>query len=124
MIKQVVIATLVFMSLCVFSNSFADDWDGGDKQLHFVVGGLTGLAGYAAHDIVAPESRERDKFITGWLVGTSVGLAKEIFDEVRYGGFSYKDLVVTSAGSAVGSLIGVGIVYIDDTLFLQKKWSW
>lgn len=105
-------------------SSFGDDWDGDDKQLHFVAGGLAGLAGYATHDIVSPESRERDKFLTGWLMGTSVGLAKEIFDEVRYGGFSYKDLVVTSAGAAVGSMLGVGIVWVDDTIFLSKAWSW
>ena len=125
MMRCAVFMFLVVMSLFAYGNSAASDsWDGDDKQLHFAAGGFVGLAGYATHDILNPEARERDKWLTGWLLGTSVGLAKEIFDEVRYGGFSYKDLIVTSAGSAVGSLIGVGIVYADDTLFLQKKWRW
>ena len=118
----IVLTVIIILAFSGLAHS--DDWDGGDKQLHFIAGGLVGLAGYAAHDILAPEARERDKFLAGWLMGTSVGLAKEMFDEARYGGFSYKDLVVTSAGAAVGSMLGVGIVWVDDTIFLSKAWSW
>ncbi len=103
---------------------FADEWDGDDKQLHAIAGAVIGLSGYAIHDMIQPEARERSKWLSGWLAGTGAGVAKELYDWYDYGRFSGKDLAVASAGAAIGAMLGVGITYVDSTLTVTRFWRW
>jgi hypothetical protein len=67
-----------------------------DKALHFIAGTV----------IAAPVAYAFGP-LAGLAAGSIAGLAKEVLDQIRYGGFDVADLVVTIAGAAVGA----GIVY-------------
>tara|TARA_R100000426_G_scaffold12628_3_gene12565 strand:- start:1109 stop:1528 length:420 start_codon:yes stop_codon:yes gene_type:complete len=66
-----------------------------DKQLHFAAGLLTGYVGEKLFD--TPESPIISAF--------AVGLGKEIYDEISYGGFDDFDLFATTLGGIVIYLV-------------------
>ena len=66
-----------------------------DKQLHFAAGLITGYVGEKVFN--TPES----PIITAF----AVGLGKEIYDEISYGGFDDFDLFATTLGGIVIYLV-------------------
>lgn len=77
-----------------------DEWWARDKALHFGVSGVLAGAGYAASSLFVEAPLQR--LAVGGAVALSAGLAKGVYDEIDYGGASYKDLVFDVAGVAVG----------------------
>jgi hypothetical protein len=70
------------------------DWLPADKKAHLVCGFLISL-------IVGL----LDVPLTGFWLGTAAAVAKEVRDELVYGGFDYKDLAVTEIGVLLAYLI-------------------
>ena len=66
-----------------------------DKQLHFAAGLISGYVGEKVFD--TPESPIISAF--------AVGLGKEIYDEITYGGFDDFDLFATTLGGIVIYLV-------------------
>ena len=66
-----------------------------DKQLHFAAGVISGYVGEKVFD--TPESPIISAF--------AVGLGKEIYDEISYGGFDDFDLFATTLGGVVIYLV-------------------
>ena len=66
-----------------------------DKQLHFAAGIITGYVGKKVFN--TPESPIISAF--------AVGLGKEIYDEISYGGFDDFDLFATTLGGIVIYLV-------------------
>jgi len=66
-----------------------------DKQLHFAAGVISGYVGEKVFD--TPESPIISAF--------AVGLGKEIYDEINYGGFDDFDLFATTLGGIVIYLV-------------------
>jgi uncharacterized protein YfiM (DUF2279 family) len=75
------------------ATALADEWTGTDKNLHFVVGTMAGAF------VTAGTGNE----LHGLAAAAALGLAKEIYDEKRYGGASGKDFVITVLGGLVGA---------------------
>jgi putative lipoprotein len=88
-----------------------DEWWGPDKALHFGAAGVLAGGGYAMGSLVVDGRWER--VAIGASVGLGAGIAKEVYDELDYGGASYKDFVFDLAGVAVGV---VAAVLIDSAL--------
>jgi putative lipoprotein len=87
-----------------------DSWTGSDKLAHLGVSAPFGALGaYLTRDTDHP-------VIYGALIGTTPGLAKEIFDGTcRSDGFSYKDLAADTLGAFVGaSLTHWAVLYQRD----------
>tara|TARA_Y100001938_G_C7957474_1_gene362500 strand:+ start:312 stop:671 length:360 start_codon:yes stop_codon:yes gene_type:complete len=61
---------------------------GEDKLYHFVAGSFSGYTGYKTFK--TPESPIVSAF--------AVGFAKEVYDEISYGGFDDADLLATTLG--------------------------
>ena len=90
---------------------------GDDKIYHFAAGMLLG-GGVQA--VVYSETGNRKKaVIYGLMSGLTIGLAKELVDEINYNGFDSKDLLATVLGS-------VTIIVPFDFIFKghQKKTDW
>jgi len=71
----------------------AEPWSGADKELHFVGGATVSAAVSAA---------TRNEW-AGFAAGVAVGVAKEAYDERKYGGASAKDAIVTALGALLGA---------------------
>lgn len=78
----------------------ADEWWGADKALHFGLSSVLSGGSYALSSLVLDSRLPR--VAVGAGVGLTAGVAKEVYDELDYGGASYKDLVFDVAGVAVG----------------------
>lgn len=92
-----------------------DSWRGQDKNQHFVLGGVTGLA-----TTLGTGSR-----LKGWAAGTAVGALKELSDSSGRGDCSLQDFLVTSLGAGVGALTGgVLLTYADGktTVWIARSW--
>jgi len=63
-----------------------------DKILHFIAGGV----------VAAPVGFLADP-VLGLAMGAVAGLAKEVRDQITYGGFDVADLFATVAGAAVAA---------------------
>ena len=77
----------------------ASDWTGDDKVLHAKYGAGIGsmatlVSNFASYD---------NPVLIGGLAATLAGLGKEIKDEIDYGGFDGKDLIVTSLSGFAAS---------------------
>lgn len=86
-----------------------------DKVLHFVAGAAVADASFiAAYKIT--EDRNKSALIA---LGSSVfaGLAKEVVDQISYGGFDEKDLLSTAMG---GAAISVSFQFVFDEKFRIK----
>lgn len=87
--------------VCFAGEARAEDrWWARDKALHFGVSGALAAGGYGAGAIVFDERWQRAT--SGAALALSLGIAKEVYDEIDYGGASYKDMVFDVAGTAVG----------------------
>ena len=70
-----------------------------DKTLHFIAGAI----------IAAPVAYTLGP-LAGLAAGSLAGLAKEVRDQIAYGGFDVADLFATVAGAAVGAGITYALV--------------
>lgn len=67
-----------------------------DKQLHLGVSTVIGASvQYVYEDTM-----------TTMLICTGVGLGKELYDEVSYGGFDTEDLIYDVIGCGIGAVVG------------------
>jgi putative lipoprotein len=95
------LALLPALLLGTATNAHAEDqWWGSDKALHFGVSGVLAGTGYAAGSLLVEPRWQRAGIGAG--VALTAGVAKEVYDELDYGGASYKDLVFDVAGTVVG----------------------
>lgn len=96
-------AVIAALSFSLAAN--ADEWTGPDKTKHFLGGAAIGAAVTLATD--KPEY--------GIAAGILVGVAKEAYDDRHRNKHtvSIKDLLLTVAGSAVGSYAGSLIIKKD-----------
>ncbi|KPM97528.1 hypothetical protein AOG25_13735 [Vibrio alginolyticus] len=82
------------MIACMLAVPASADWEK-DKKLHFAASTGIGLASGA--------------LIEDWKLSTSVclgvGLAKEVYDEIDYGGFDEKDMLANAGGCVTGLII-------------------
>lgn len=80
----------VVIGMSIPSISFADEWVGQDKTLHFVVGMGVGVIGNAV-----------DSPKTGCISGAVVGILKEVYDSYHPESHtvSFKDATVTMIGA-------------------------
>jgi len=65
-----------------------------DKQLHFL--GSYGLVFTFFHWL--PDAEAALGLVAVAIIVMGIGVAKELCDEIKYGGFSWKDLVADAAG--------------------------
>lgn len=82
-----------------------------DKILHAGVSTAIGAASYAY----------TEDYTTSMISCVAVGLAKEVYDEVDYGGFDEKDLMYDALGCATGIILmdyGLSIKYDTSDVFL------
>lgn len=86
--------------LCAPRSARADEWWGADKALHFGVSSVLSGGSYALSSLVLDSRLSR--VAVGAGIGLTAGVAKEVYDELDYGGASYKDLAFDVAGVAVG----------------------
>ncbi len=84
---------LSILTLLVSGNVYAIDHD---KKLH--LGVSTAIGAITQYQV--------DDWKTSMAVCSGVGLAKEVVDEVRYGGFDTEDLAYDIVGCSVGVIIG------------------
>ncbi len=77
-----------------------DEWFAKDKAKHFSISFLIGALTYS----IAREggSDKDDASIIGFSFTSACGIAKEVNDELKHNGWSYKDLVWDILGSGVG----------------------
>ena len=78
----------------------ANEWTADDKQLHFKYGVLIGATTVTALNFAEVDI---NKPLAASLACSSVGLAKEVYDEIDYGGADYKDAAVTTLACFIGS---------------------
>lgn len=79
------------LALAASSNAFAIE---DDKIMHFTFSYAIGAA--SSHFISNP--------FTSLAACNSIGLAKEIYDEIDYGGFSKDDMIANFSGCATGMI--------------------
>ncbi len=99
---------IILSTLCVLSTTMPDvSAVERDKQLHLGVSAVVG----------ATTQYHTADWKTGMIVCTTVGLLKEVKDEIVYGGFDTKDLAYDVVGCTAGVLIGEAGLY----LFKEKN---
>jgi uncharacterized protein YfiM (DUF2279 family) len=78
-----------------------DEWFAKDKVKHFSISFLIGALTYSIAR--GGEANKDDASIIGFSVSSACGIAKEINDEIKHNGWSYKDLVwdILGGGTAV-----------------------
>jgi len=77
-----------------------DEWFAKDKVKHFSISFLIGALTYSIAR--GGEANKDDASIIGFSVSSTCGIAKEINDEIKHNGWSYKDLIWDLLGSGVG----------------------
>lgn len=123
MIKHSMIITPLLLFTPVF-NVDASEWTGYDKHLHLTYGAAIGGAGVVALNFMEYDG---NRPLTSALACSFIaGVGKEIYDEIDYGGFDYKDAVVTATGCFVSSYLthkflnyGVGVGVSQDNVQLN-----
>ncbi|ARN69949.1 MULTISPECIES: hypothetical protein [Vibrio] len=106
------------LSLVFASNALSANVDD-DKILHF---GASTAIGFASQSFF----EDKD---SGFYTCAAVGVAKELYDEVDYGGFDTNDMVMNLVGCAVGTVIGdelgfkIGMSKIGDANMLSINYS-
>lgn len=112
--------SLIAILLITFcATSYADDWTGDDKNKHFAGSAAMGVAA----TVVFKDSEH--PVLYPFAATIAVGLAKEVYDEVKSGGsgFSYKDLAADALGAALGVSVGNGVLYVTrNTVNYAGKW--
>ncbi len=88
-----IITTLALASIPCAACTTADKWTGPDKNKHVLVGAAIGAAGTLVFKDPLP----------GFLLGTAVGIAKELHDRKNGGTCSLQDGVMTALGAAAGA---------------------
>ncbi|AGG57811.1 hypothetical protein VPBG_00039 [Vibrio phage helene 12B3] len=84
---------LAILTLLISGNVYAIDHD---KKLH--LGVSTAIGAFTQYQV--------DDWKNSMAVCGSVGLVKEVVDEVRYGGFDTEDLAYDMVGCSIGVIIG------------------
>lgn len=77
-----------------------DKLSGQDKALHFVAGGVVGMA----------VTLQTESAWAGFAAGAALGLAKELADSGGGGVCSAQDALATAIGAAVGARVGLMLI--------------
>ena len=91
--KKILITVLLATALPAMACTGRDAWRGPDKNKHFVVGVALGSGG----TLVFKDAHK------GFLLGTTVGALKEVYDSRGHGTCSFQDFAVTALGAAAGA---------------------
>ena len=94
--KKIVTVLVVMIGLSPVMNSQSIGNIGDDKVYHFLAGSFFGGAVQGA--IYSETGNVKKAFTWGLLSSFTVGLAKEVVDEIQYGGFDVRDLAATILG--------------------------
>ena len=86
-----------------------------DKQKHLMAGAFISGTAYSMVHTYSKGNKARKAFWFGFAAGTLAGVAKEVKDEIDYGGFDVKDLAFTMAGSLTT------VVIIEIARYKPKK---
>mgnify|MGYP003648200016 CR=1 FL=1 len=117
--KKVILVLALALGLGSVMNTQAQTIEGiGDDKIYHFAAGM--LIGGGVQAVVYSETGSRKKaVIYGLMSGLTIGLAKEVVDEINYNGFDSKDLLATVLGS-------VTIIVPFDLIFKghQKKTNW
>ncbi|EIJ32862.1 hypothetical protein [Thiothrix nivea] len=96
-LKTLLAAPLIGLVYCLPSLALADEWTGKDKQLHFAVSAVLGVAAYS-------HTHDRAK---AFGLAMIPGILKEVADSQQDNNdFSGKDLAWDALGAAVGIQTG------------------
>ncbi len=76
-----------------------DEWFSKDKAKHFSISFLIGTLTYSIAR--GGEASKDDASIISFSVSSTCGIAKEINDEIKHKGWSYKDLIWDLLGGSV-----------------------
>ena len=95
-----------------------DPWFGRDKALHFGVSVGLSAAGYGLGAALAPESKWVP-LATGAGLSLSLGIGKEVFDQLQGRHFSWKDLT----WDALGTVTGLALSWAIDTFVIRPLLS-
>lgn len=100
---------IVAITMLACSAAQADEWNGEDKNLHALGGGVIALAMTA----------QTGNAYTGFKYGCGAGVAKELFDATGQGEVSAKDLLITCLGASVGA--GSGLILVPGAVLFKMK---
>lgn len=95
-----------------------DPWWGHDKALHFGISAGLSAAGYGVGAALAPDSTWIP-LASGAGLSLTLGVGKEVFDQLQGRHFSWKDLTWDVLGTATGLLISWAV----DTFVLRPLLS-
>jgi len=104
---------MILLFLACFGVS-ANEWTAEDKKMHLGAGVLIGHLTYGI-----TEDR-----LKSYLVCIGAGVAKEVIDEIDYGGFDEKDLAVTGVGCAAGVEISRQLILYSDGNHAGIAFKW
>ena len=111
MFKKLVMTSIATM---VLSQAQASEYDNffqqDDKQMHMGMSVPFGMFGAALCQKEFGLVDDVQIFLCGMALGMIPGLAKEAYDQRKYGGWSNADLTADAIGSAVGSF-GTVVIY-------------
>lgn len=100
------------LTLLLFSqSSIAVDFSKKDKKQHIAVSTLISTSVYAI--------TKNDYKSYGVCIGT--GIAKELYDEAKYNGFSWEDMAANAIGCGIGLGIGRGLIWSGNKLTYSYK---
>lgn len=97
--KAVLLVLVLGLGLSSEMNGQTIKGIGDDKIYHFAAGALFGGGVQAV--VYSETGNVKKAFAWGLASSLTIGLAKEIVDEIQYGGFDSKDLLATFLGGVV-----------------------
>ena len=99
--KKVSLVLLMGLAMTLTMNAQSQTIKGiGDDKIYHFAAGM--FFGGGVQSVVYSETGNHKKALAyGLLSGLTIGLAKEVVDEIQYSGFDSKDLLATVLGSVV-----------------------
>lgn len=112
LLKIAVIALILLMAVAIHTTFAQVPYD---KKLHAGAGVVVGTWGTFAGNSMNWKPEKAALFGIGSVA--AAGLGKELWDEIEYGGFDYKDLRATM----YGGVVGVGLSYVGLKIFYKYR---
>lgn len=127
----VTIIPLLLTAPLFYTKASSEEWTTPDKKLHLkygvVIGGVSTIAlNFAEYDEFYMKGIpfKITRPLTASLFCTGIGAAKEVYDEIDYGGADYKDFLVTGVGCFTSSYLvdyGLNLDVREDYVHLGWK---
>lgn len=101
---------IIALALLMFSaSSQALDLTENDKKKHLAASAIISAVTYGI----------TENLYTSYGVCIGTGLAKELYDEVDYGGFSWEDMAADAIGCGLGIGLGKGITWAGNKIMFN-----